>query len=179
MTPHFSMPLVLIPLILFAVWRRVRMQFGPQPIRRTQMLVRIVIFAVLGGLVSLGATHDPRLLGGLAGGLLAGAALGLLGLRLARFEVHPVKGDCYIPNPYLGAFVTALLLVRLLWRFAMLGPAMQDPSGATAPIHGPGLGQSPLTLLSFGLVVGYYVCYYAGLLIHHQRFVRNRPELEP
>ncbi|GLQ86888.1 DUF1453 domain-containing protein [Dyella flagellata] len=177
MEPHFSMPLVLIPVIAFAVWRRVRRQFGPQPIRRTRMILRIAILAAIAGLITLAVMHDLRLLEGLAGGVLAGAALGLLGLRLSRFEVHPVKGDCYVPNPYIGALVTALLLARLVWRFAMLGPAMQDPTGATQPLHGPGIGQSPLTLLTFGLVVGYYVCYYGGLLVHHQRIVRNRPEL--
>lgn len=177
MAPHFSMPLVLIPVIVFAVWRRVRRQFGPQPIRRKRMIARIVIFAIIAGLISVAAMHDVRLLGGLVGGLIVGGVLGLIGLHLSRFEVHPVKGDCYVPNPYIGAIVTALLLGRLVWRFAMLSPQMQDPTGATPPIHGPDIGQSPLTMLTFGLVVGYYVCYYAGLLIHHQRILRSRPEL--
>jgi hypothetical protein len=177
MAPHFSMPLVLIPVIVFAVWRRVRRQFGLQPIQRKRMIARIVIFAVIAGLISLAAVHDIRLLGGLAGGVVAGAALGLIGLRLSRFEVHPVKGDCYVPNPYIGAIVTALLLARLVWRFAMLAPQMQDPTGTTPPIHGPEIGQSPLTMLALGLVVGYYICYYTGLLIHHQRIMRSRPAL--
>lgn len=177
MTPHFSMPLIMIPVIVFAVWRRVRGQFGLQPIRRTRMMVRIVIFAVIAGLIAVFALHKLTLLAGLGGGIVAGAALGLLGLRLSRFELDPVKGDCYVPNPYIGALVTALLLVRLVWRFAMLSPQMQDPTGATPPVHGPDIGQSPLTLAVFGVFAGYYICYYAGLLIHHQRILRNRPEL--
>lgn len=177
MAPHFSVPLVLIPVIAFAVWRRVRMQFGLQPIRRKRMVARIVIFAVVTGLIGLAAIHSMQLLIGLMGGFVAGAALGLIGLRLSRFEVHPVKGDCYVPNPYMGMVVTTLLLARLAWRFAMLAPSMQDPTGGTPPMHGPAMGQSPLTLLTFGLVTGYYVSYYAGLLVHHQRSVRSRPEL--
>jgi hypothetical protein len=176
MTPHIRLPLILIPVILFLIWRRVRRQFGPQPIQRKRMITRIVIFAAAAGLLSLGLMPDLHLLAGLAGGVLAGAALGLLGLRLSRFEVHPVKGDCYVPNPYIGALVTAVLLARIAWRFAMLGPALQDPSGGTPPIHGPAIGQSPLTLLTFGLVVGYYVCYYAGVLVHHQRLLLSRPD---
>jgi hypothetical protein len=54
---------------------------------------------------------------------------------------------------------------------------MRDPAGIAPPIHGPDIGQSPLTLLTFGLVLGYYICYYGGLLIHHQRIVRSRPGL--
>lgn len=177
MAPHITLPLAMIPVVAFIVWRRVRMQFGPQPIRRKRMIARIAIFAVIGSLVGLAAIHDVRLLGGLAGGVVAGAALGLLGLRLSRFEVNPVKGDCYVPNPYIGVLVTALLLIRLLWRFAMLSPQLQDPTGATPPVHGPDIGQSPLTLAMLGLFVGYYICYYAGLLIHHQRIVRSRPDI--
>ncbi|MBM7128179.1 DUF1453 domain-containing protein [Dyella mobilis] len=174
MTPHSTMPLILIPVVALLVWRRVRRQFGLQPIRRNQMTFRIFVFAVLGCLSASFAMRDAHLLGGLASGVLAGVALGLLGLRLSRFQVDPVKGDCYVPNPYVGTFVTALLLVRLLWRFAMLSPQMQDPTGGTPPIHGPDMGQSPLTLAMFGLFVGYYICYYAGLLIHHQRILRGR-----
>jgi len=142
------------------------------------MMVRIVIFAVIGSLIGSIAIHNMRLLEGLGGGVIAGAALGLLGLRLSRFELDPVKGDCYVPNPYIGALITALLLARLAWRFAMLSPQLQDPTGSTPPIHGPDVGQSPLTLAMFGLLVGYYICYYAGLLIHHQRIVRSRPDIQ-
>jgi hypothetical protein len=178
MTPHFTTPLIMIPVVALLVWRRVRRQFGLQPIRRNWMTFRIVFFAVLGCLATWYAMRDAHLLGGLAGGLIAGAILGIVGLRLSRFQVDPVKGDCYVPNPYVGALITALLLIRLLWRFAMVSPQMQDATGTATPIHGPPIGQSPLTLAMFGLFVGYYVCYYAGLLIHHQRIVRGRPELQ-
>ncbi|GLQ48308.1 hypothetical protein GCM10007862_33590 [Dyella lipolytica] len=178
MAPHFTMPLVLIPVLAFAVWRRVRSQFGPQPIRRNKMIARIAIFAVLGGVIAFASMHDMRLLTGLGGGLIAGAGLGLLGLRLSRFQLDPVKGDCYVPNAYIGGLVTVLFLGRLFWRFAMLSPQLQDPTGATPPVHGPEFGQSPLTLALFGVFVGYYICYFTGLLIHHQRIVRERPGLE-
>ncbi|RDS84372.1 DUF1453 domain-containing protein [Dyella psychrodurans] len=177
MAPHLTAPLVMIPLLVFAVWRRVRRQFGAQPIQRKRMIVRIVIFSVLCAVAASFATHDLRLLGGLGGGLVAGLVLGFVGLRLSRFTIDPVKGDCYVPNPYVGALVTVLFLGRLLWRFSVLFPQMQDPTGVTPPVQGPEMGQSPLTLAIFGLFVGYYICYYAGLLIHHQRLVRNRPEL--
>jgi hypothetical protein len=176
MAPHFTMPLIMIPLMVLIVWRRVRTQFGAQPIRRRKMTIRVIIFAVLGCLMAAFAMHNPLLLEGLAGGLVAGVVLGLVGLRLSQFRVDPVKGDCYVPSPYVGALVTMLLLGRLLWRLAMVSPQLQDATGTAAPIHGPAIGQSPLTLAVFGIYVGYYVCYFAGLLIHHQRLLRGRPE---
>jgi amino acid transporter len=175
MTPHFTMPLIMIPLLVLIVWRRVRSQFGPQPIRRGKMTLRIVVFAVLGCLSASYAIRDMHLLEGLVVGLATGVALGLAGLRLSQFRVDPVKGDCYVPNPYIGALVTVLFLGRLLWRLAMVSPQLRDPTGAAAPIHGPDIGQSPLTLALLGIFVGYYICYFAGLLIHHQRLLRSRP----
>jgi len=36
----------------------------------------------------------------------------------------------------------------------------------------PAIGYSPLTMVMFGLLVGYYVAYFSGLLVHHRRFER-------
>ena len=33
-----------------------------------------------------------------------------------------------------------------------------------------GYASSPLTMLVIGLLVGYYIAYFSGLLIHHRRF---------
>ena len=113
MNPQIVTPLVMAPLIAFAVWRRIRTQFGRQPIRRKAMMVRIGIFSAIGALFAFSVIHDVALLQGLIGGLVVGAALGLLGLRLTRFDTDALKGDCYLPNPWIGGILTVLLLVRL------------------------------------------------------------------
>lgn len=171
MAPNFLMPALASPLVAFMVWRRVRRQFGRQPVRRGPMLARLAILALVACLVSLAGRHDPHLLEGLAGGLLGGIALGLLGLRLTRFERTADGRDLYLPNPWIGAAITALLLGRLAWRFLVLLPDAGTAGAAIAP-GAPGLGNSPLTLLVVGLMIGYYVSYYAGLLVHHRRFAR-------
>nr|WP_245889748.1 DUF1453 domain-containing protein [Fulvimonas soli] len=163
------MPLVMAPLMALVVWRRVRSQFGRQPVRRKRMLARIVVFGAIGALLALSGFRDLRLLEGLLGGVLAGAALGLLGLRLTRFERGADGADVYLPNPWVGGVLTALLVARLAWRFMVMMPAA---AGSAAAASAPPLGNSPLTLLVFGLLVGYYLCYFTGLLIHHRRFQR-------
>jgi hypothetical protein len=177
MAPHFILPLIIIPILVLRVWSRVRSQFGLQPIRRKRMITRVIVFAVLGALVAFYplATHNTDLLLGLVGGVVLGVALGLIGLNLTRFEIDPMKGDCYVPNPYIGALLTILFLGRIVWRLAMVSPQLMGTDAAAQPVHGPDIGQSPLTLGIFGLIVGYYICYFAGLLIHHQRIVRERP----
>lgn len=174
MPAHLTSYLVMLPILAWVVWRRVSRQFGRQPIRRKRMIFRIVVFALVGGLLALSGFHHLALAEGLAGGALLGAALGLLGLRLTRFEVDPVKGDCYVPNPWIGALLTALLLSRLAWRMLVAWPSMQGvaDAGAMTPA---GHALTPLTMLVVGLLVGYYIAYFSGLLIHHRRFQRARP----
>lgn len=173
MAPNLLMPTLMSPLLAFMVWRRVRRQFGRQPVRRGAMITRVAVLVALAGLLSLAGLRDPRLLEGLAGGLLGGIALGLLGLRLTRFERGADGRDLYLPNPWIGATITALLVGRLAWRFLVLVPHAGTAGTMTAPTTLQ-LGNSPLTLLVVGLMIGYYVSYYAGLLMHHRRFVRAR-----
>jgi hypothetical protein len=171
MPAHFTNYLIMLPLLAWIVWRRVGRSFGRQPIRRKQMIARIVVFAIVGCLLALAGLHDIRLAEGLLGGVLIGGAIGMLGLRLTRFEVDPVRGDCYVPNPWIGALLTVLLLGRLVYRFMV----MQQSSAAAMP--GAGFGTqpySPLTMLLIGLLVGYYIAYFIGLLIHHRRFQRGQ-----
>lgn len=180
MPAHLTNYLIMLPLLAWIVWRRVSRQFGRQPIRRKRMIARIVVFSVIGTLLALSGFHKIELAEGLFGGVLVGGALGLLGIRLTRFEVDPVKGDCYVPNPWLGALLTVLLLGRLLWRFMVVLPQMHQASAAAqaggyqgAPMGG--YASSPLTMLVIGLLVGYYIVYFSGLLIHHRRFQRVHP----
>ena len=165
-------PFIMLPLMAFAVWRRVRGTFGRQPIRRQRMAVRIAIFALLGLALALGGLHNPRLLESLLAGALGGALLGLVGLRLTRFERDATGADAYLPNPWIGGLLTVLLVARLGWRYMVLMPQLQDSAIATAAP--PAFGNSPLTMAVFGLLIGYYITYFAGLLVHHRRFERTQ-----
>lgn len=169
---------IMLPVVALLIWRRVSRQFGRQPIRRKRMIARVVLFVVIGALLALSGLRHIALAEGLFAGMLIGGAIGLLGLRLTRFEVDPVRGDCYVPNAWIGALLTALLLGRLAWRFVEMWPQMQQASmlaaadNQAAGMHMQPLGyaSSPLTMLMIGLLVGYYIVYFSGLLIHHRRF---------
>ncbi|HEV2680152.1 MAG TPA: DUF1453 domain-containing protein, partial [Rhodanobacter sp.] len=100
MPAHLTQYLIMLPLLAWMVWRRMSRQFGRQPIQRKRMIFRIVVFALVGCLLAFSGLHKIELVEGLFGGALIGGALGLLGLQLTHFEVDPVKGDCYVPNPW-------------------------------------------------------------------------------
>jgi hypothetical protein len=172
-SPQLLHYLPIVALMAFIVWRRVSRSFGQQRIRRKAMIFRIVTFSVIGALLALAGFHKIELLEGLVGGVLIGALIGTVGLRLTRFETDPVKGDCYVPNPWIGALLTVLFLGRMAWRFMAMAPAMHAAAqNDMSPFAG--YTSSPLTMLIVGLIVGYYIVYFTGLLVHHRRFQRTQ-----
>ena len=174
MNPQLIGMLISLPLMAWGIYRRVRSSFGRQPIRTKRMVVRIVILSLVVVGFAIPAVVAPlasvQLVEGLLGGLLVGGLVGYAGLRLTRFETTP-EGDRFIPNPWLGAVVTALFLGRVAYRFVV---ASTGATAVAAQGHPP-IGNSPLTMLVLGLTFGYYICYYAGLLVHHRRWKATAP----
>ncbi len=84
-------------------------------------------------------------------------ALAFVGLKLTNFETT-AQGRFYTPNPYIGTALTVLLAARLVYRLIVLSNSSQNP---TQP---PPLMQSSLTLCVFGILAGYYMAYYIGVL---------------
>jgi hypothetical protein len=164
MAPNALLPALFVPLILFALYRRVRRTFGRQPIRRNRMLVRIGLLCVVLALFVVPTLSRMDLAAGAVGGAMIGAALGVLGLRLTRFEITPDGQEFYIPNSYIGAGLTAILAARLVYRFVSMDPMMaasaqQAPLDPLNAVHG-----SPLTLGIVTLLLGYYLAYFVGIL---------------
>jgi hypothetical protein len=174
--PQTLAPFALVPVLAFVVWRRLRGTFGRQPIRRGRMLARVLFFAVFGALALLANARHPALTEGLIAGVAGGVLLGLAGLRLTRFERRPDGSDGYVPNPWIAAALAVLLLGRIAWRLTVELPQL-EPTAATGSMNG--LGSSPLTLALFGMLVGYYIAYFSGLLVHHRRFQRAQDALPP
>ncbi len=169
MHSQYSTYIIMAAVVGLILFRRVRRQFGRQRIRRKAMTVRIAFIAVVIAMLALMGLQNLHLAEGLLAGVAGGVVIGLVGLRLTRFETDPVKGDCYVPNVWIGALLTALLLGRLAYKFLVEMPAIEQ--AAEHPGMNPAsAAYSPLTLLVAGLLMGYYLSYYAGLLIHHRRF---------
>jgi hypothetical protein len=117
------------------------------------------VFPVLIAVFAVTSIPRPAAPTALLGGVAAGVALGFLGLRLTRFEVTP-QGLYYTPSAHLGIGLSVLLIGRLGYRAMQLysGPGVSD---ASTPMPAAG---SPLTLLIFGALAGYYISYAGGLL---------------
>jgi hypothetical protein len=158
-------PYLVAALVIWSLYRRTRRLFGRQRVRQGAMWVRIGLltaFTVAAATFTIiGPAHDPTVLEGLVAGICCGAALGYAGLRHTKFEVTS-EGRFYTPHTYIGMVVTALFMGRLLYRYLSVYdgtvPASSGGGGLAATFHGP------FTLAVFGIVVGYYVLYYSGVL---------------
>jgi hypothetical protein len=161
---------VLAPFILWRVYQRTRRLMTRQRSQLWRHWIGATLFPLLVVALALAAQANPIALAALAAGALGGAALGVIGLRTSRFE-HSGGQFFYTPNAHIGLAVALLFIGRLLYRayavYALGAAPSQDFS------------RSPLTLLVFGLLAGYYTVYASGLLRWRQRASLAVNELAP
>jgi len=154
----------------FIVWRvysRIRRMVGRQRLRTVRPWITVFLFPTLLALLLLSSIAHPSSVLALVAGATLGAALGGYGLRLTKFEQTP-SGLFYTPNAHLGVALSLLLLVRIGYRVAQFYFA---PAQAAAPATV--FLRTPLTLLLFGTLAGYYTAYAIGLLRWRNRVKLN------
>lgn len=164
MNPQLIAPVLFAALVVWGILRRLRRTFGRQPVHVGRIWFRICVLTLVGGLViATSVARNAGALEALTAGLACGAVLAYLGLRHTKFEVTP-EGRFYTPHTYIGLAVTVLFLGRLLYRFFYLSNganAASDPNQNLAMAY----QRNPLTLGIFAVLVGYYVLFYAGVLV--------------
>ena len=163
--PH---PSLLVSLLIgaFVIWRfysRIRRMVVRQKFSKVRPWITVCVFPVLILLLAGVSITQPLTLAALLGGAATGVALGFYGLRLTRFEKTP-EGSYYTPSAHLGIALSVLLIGRLGYRAMQMSSAGNDMGWPPPPALGPGASGSPVTLLIFGALAGYYVTYAIGLL---------------
>lgn len=162
MDQHILFPVLMGVFVVAMIARRMMRNIGRQRLRPGPMQLRIALLSLLGVMFAIGALRDMTLFGALCAGAAAGVVLGWFGLRHTRFE-RTDEGDFYTPHTYIGVAVSLLLLARLGYRFLVIYPSMQAAAQADRnPLAA--FQRSPLTLAIFGVLIGYYVFYYTGVL---------------
>ncbi len=154
----FLVPAGIAALIVWRMYSRVRRMVGRQRLSRIRPWLTVFFFPVLLVFLLLGSLGHPEAAPALICGVLVGCGLGWYGLRLTKFEQSPL-GLFYTPNAHLGIALSLLLIGRLSYRAVQLrsvSGSFQSDSGAFV--------RSPVTLIIFGTLAGYYVAYAVGLL---------------
>jgi hypothetical protein len=127
-----------------------------------RLRLRIGVLAVVGTLILVTSAARIDLVTPMLGGIVCGAVLAMVGLRHTRFEATP-EGRFYTPHTYIGLFVSALFIGRILFRFLTLYGHPQSMTQAS-PTPFDQYQRSPLTLAIFGVLVGYYILFNLGVL---------------
>ncbi|HET7402204.1 MAG TPA: hypothetical protein VFJ62_10495 [Usitatibacter sp.] len=164
--------LVLIPLIAWRLYSRIRRMVGRQRLSRVRPWITLGVFPLVILLLALAQLPRPANLAFLVAGVTGGGLLGVYGLRMTRFEPAP-EGLFYTPNAHLGIALSLLFLARIAWRLVEL--FMLQPHAARAPDE---FARSPLTLAIFGLLAGYYIAYAIGLVRWRAAVMAQRRDRE-
>ncbi|MDG2525061.1 hypothetical protein P6166_06800 [Stenotrophomonas sp. HITSZ_GD] len=136
-------------------YRRMRRYFGRQPWQPKRTLARVVLLVIVTAMLVLLACVVPHVAWGMAGGAVAGVALGLFALHHTRIELDNGVAS-YTPNPWIGGVLGVLLIGRLAWRWSQ---------GAFSSGFGQTTQQaSPLTLAIAAALVLYSLTQGVGLM---------------
>jgi hypothetical protein len=160
--PKLITAVLLSILVAWAIYRRFRRNIGRQAVHIRRLQLRIGIFLVIGALVLFVAARDMRSIGALLGGLAGGAALAYLGLKHTVFEAAGEE-RFYTPHTYIGLFVSALFLARVAFRLLTVHVST-DTTAFSNQSPFAAYQKSPLTLAILGVLIGYYVLFYAGVI---------------
>ena len=171
-TPSTIALLVLLPLIAWRVYSRLRRMVGRQRLSRVRPWITLTIFPALLLLLCFAAHSHIERLWWLAAGLIVGALLGVFGLSKTRFDPTP-QGLFYTPNVHLGVALSLLFVARIVYR--LIEVYYLEP---TMPHGLEDFAGSPLTLAVFGLLASYYISYAIGLVHWRTRVLRAKRHRE-
>ena len=163
MTSSQLIPVLIVSLIVWRSYQRIRRSIGRQKFNEKRAWISVVIISSVFALIAFGTERNGSSIWSLAAGLGGGVALAGSSYRFTRFE-HNADGGFYFPNSYFGVAVSLILIGRLAYRWMAIAHAGGSPASQ--------FGQSPLTLALFGLTFGYYLGF-AVFLIYEFRWNRK------
>jgi hypothetical protein len=149
--------IILVPFLVWRVYKRLQSQMTRQRSILSRHYTGLLAF---GAMLLVPATElgdAPFSLAGLAGGALAGIALGSYGLRRTRFE-ETGEGYFFTPPARMGILIAMLLVARVIY----LGIEIYLNQGSSQP--NPRFSDSPLTMFCLGVAAAYFATFSAALV---------------
>jgi hypothetical protein len=155
--------LVLVLLMPLSLIQRYRVGTARRAARGWIVTINLVTLVLSAGLFLFGAAIStiwvPQAFTSALTGLAAGAALGVLGLSLSRWEPTP-RALHYTPNRWLVLGITLVVTARIAYGFWRSWEAWRSGLSGGSWIVAAGL---PGSLAAGAVVIGYYVVYWAGV----------------
>ncbi|MBM7646939.1 putative flippase GtrA [Scopulibacillus daqui] len=165
MNQHYI--IVMIAIVCLAIFKRARRNIGWQKFQPSKMLIRMVVFFIIGALLLFeNIIHPIAFISDIAGAAI-GLILAYYGISSTTFEK---RGEdwYYRNNPWIGGIVTALFFGRLIYRFYMMfslaqhagGRALQQSNSLQNMMHTGSSWTAGLIMIMFA----YYAAYCMMLL---------------
>jgi hypothetical protein len=177
LSSHYSWIVIvaIVALLAFVFYRRGRRLIGHQRFNQRRITLRAGLLGAL--LIYLVVIYtlrgNPALVAiAAAGGFVAGLIVAWVSLRCTKMGVDE-HGVWYVPNLFLGIGLIAVLVGRFVYEYVVIYPRIEKQMVAAA--HGGEAGQvvqlgsQPILHGILFLVLGYYIIYYAGLLLRERR----------
>ena len=165
-----ALPLLLVVLIPVGIIRRYKVGTSRQRARGWLAAINIAGLALSSVLVIASAAVMTYWVQGTVqyavGGLAAGGALGLAGLRLTRWQ-RTASGLHYTPNRFLILGVTLVVSARILYGFWRMWESWRRGVAGESWFVEAGLAGS---FAAAAVVLGYYLVYWIGV----RRVIVNR-----
>jgi hypothetical protein len=154
--------IALVPLLVWRIYSRLKQQMTRQRSIMSRHYTGLFVFVVMLLIPASELGDRPFQLAALAGGALAGIALGTYGLRRTRFEDTP-EGYFFTPPSRMGILVAMLLVARVIY----LGIEIYMNQGSNKP--NPRFTDSPVTMLCLGVTAAYFATFSASFMRWRQR----------
>lgn len=167
---HSATPIVLVLLVAFALYRRVRRTVGFQKFVRGRLVTRVVMFGIIGLLILSYGLVNPLAFVFDAIGAAVGIGIAYYAMQTTTFER---RGNSwyYRPHPWIGVVLIVLFVGRLAFRvyqdyglFSNVGAANQAQSQAQLAEY----AHDPATAAILFVIITYYVVYYLFLIRKEQ-----------
>ena len=171
---------VVVMLLAFVLYRRGKRLIGYQRFNERRTLVRTLIMGALILFVLASYIHlpDPMLqYGSAAAGFVLGALVALPALRYTQMG-RDEKGVWYVPNLYLGIGLIALLIARFIYEYVVIFPQIRHQVQTAVEQKGAvpmSIASQPILHAVLFLVLGYYLLYYAGILLRSRHMESESP----
>jgi hypothetical protein len=168
-----ALPLVLValmPLILIQRYRMGSARRLARPWVATLNIALTTLSVILFlAVAAVTAIWVPHAFSGAAIGVLLGLGLGIVGLRLTRWEPTPATLH-YTPNRWLVLFVTFMVSARVLYGFWRSWKVAEAGVYGTEMVLAFGI---PESLAVGGAVIGHYLAYAFGVRWRIQQWQRR------
>ncbi|WP_067927871.1 CcdC protein domain-containing protein [Alicyclobacillus shizuokensis] len=166
MESHILPVLVIVILVAFGLYRRIRRTISFQPIQRRRMSIRCLLFVALLVLfvVTAAQTHLSDWVMGI--GILLGLALAWVAAATTRFEIRNGVWH-YRPSGWVSGVVLLLFIGRLAYRLLELYHSedlVAASNGQPAHLQANNYTSDPWTVLVIVILFAYYAAYFAYLL---------------